>query len=161
MIFFTKHGEYFVLETSQTIPAEITKVFSFFETPRNLDLITPDWLNFRMLPPIPIKTFENQEFQYKLTLHKIRLTWKSRIISYDKNVSFSDKQIKGPYAFWEHKHLFEKTGDATLMQDIITYKILPDIFPSILASTVNRLFIQRDLKTIFRYRRKRIIEIFG
>ena len=42
-------------------------------------------------------TFENQEIEYKLTLHKIRFTWRSRIIEYKKNVSFCDKQIKGPY----------------------------------------------------------------
>ena len=31
---------------------------------------------------------KNQEIEYKLTLHKIRFTWRSRIIEYKKNVSF-------------------------------------------------------------------------
>ena len=66
---FTKDDQYYVLKTSQSVPEEIAKVFNFFENPSNLNLITPSWLNFTLLPPVPCTTFENQEIEYKLTLH--------------------------------------------------------------------------------------------
>ena len=85
---FTKDDQYYVLKTSQSVPEEIAKVFNFFENPSNLNLITPSWLNFTLLPPVPCTTFENQEIEYKLTLHNIRFKWTSRIIDYQKNISF-------------------------------------------------------------------------
>ena len=81
MINFSKKENFFCLETDLLINEDIENVFKFFETPKNLNLITPDWLNFKIVPPIPLKTYENQEIEYKLTLHKIRFKWKSRIIN--------------------------------------------------------------------------------
>ncbi|MEC8945953.1 MAG: SRPBCC family protein [Chloroflexota bacterium] len=161
MMIFTKDDQYYVLKTSQSVPEEIAKVFNFFENPSNLNLITPSWLNFTLLPPVPCTTFENQEIEYKLTLHNIRFKWTSRIIDYQKNISFCDKQIKGPYAFWEHQHLFEKIGSQTLVTDIVKYKILPGVLSPILGSFTNMLFVERDLKKIFGYRQEKIRELFS
>ena len=153
MINFSKTDNFFQLETNLLINEDIETVFKFFETPKNLNLITPSWLNFTIVPPIPNNTFENQEIEYKLTLHKIRFTWRSRIIEYKKNVSFCDKQIKGPYLLWEHYHLFSKKNNKTLMTDKVNYKVL-------FGEITNRILVKRDLKKIFEYRRKKIKEIF-
>tara|TARA_X000001036_G_scaffold174750_1_gene165354 strand:+ start:4814 stop:5281 length:468 start_codon:yes stop_codon:yes gene_type:complete len=153
MINFSKKENFFCLETDLLINEDIENVFKFFETPKNLNLITPDWLNFKIVPPIPLKTYENQEIEYKLTLHKIRFKWKSRIINYKKNISFCDKQIKGPYLFWEHYHLFSRRNKQTLMKDIVNYKVL-------FGSLTNNLLVKRDLQKIFEFRRKKIEEIF-
>ena len=90
MINFSKKDGFFHLETNLLINEDIETVFNFFETPKNLNLITPSWLNFKIKPPIPNNTYENQEIEYKLSLHKIRFTWRSRIIAYKKNVYFCD-----------------------------------------------------------------------
>ena len=153
MINFSKKDGFFHLETNLLINEDIETVFNFFETPKNLNLITPSWLNFKIKPPIPNNTYENQEIEYKLSLHKIRFTWRSRIIAYKKNVYFCDKQIKGPYLFWEHYHLFTKKDDKTLMTDKVNYKVL-------FGSLTNRVLVKRDLNKIFEYRRKKIKEIF-
>ena len=153
MVIFSKEKSFFQLSVEQKVPEDISTVFNFFETPKNLNLITPDWLNFKIVPPIPLKTYENQEIEYKLNLHKIRFKWKSRIINYKKNISFCDKQIKGPYLFWEHYHLFSETNKQTLMKDIVNYKVL-------FGSLTNNLLVKRDLQKIFEFRRKKIEEIF-
>jgi len=88
-----------------------------------------------------------------LTLHKITFKWKSRIIDYKKNISFCDKQIKGPYLFWEHSHLFSKLEENTLMEDVVKYKV-------VFGSLANKLFVKRNLRRIFEYRQRKIQEIF-
>tara|TARA_B110000438_G_scaffold85581_1_gene85070 strand:- start:14297 stop:14770 length:474 start_codon:yes stop_codon:yes gene_type:complete len=150
---FSKKNNYFYLKTNLTLNKNIKEVFQFFETPKNLNLITPSWLNFKIIQTVNSNTFKNQEINYKLTLHKITFKWKSEIIDYKKNISFCDKQIKGPYLFWEHSHLFSKVGEKTFMEDIIKYKVLFGTFS-------NNLFIKQDLRKIFEYRQKKIQEIF-
>ena len=43
-----------LLERTQIIPASREKVFAFFSDPRNLEMITPPWLHFKILThPLP------------------------------------------------------------------------------------------------------------
>ena len=150
---FSKENDYFYLKNNWTLNENIEKVFKFFETPKNLNLITPSWLNFKIIKPVASKTYKDQEIEYKLTLHKITFKWKSRIIDYKKNISFCDKQIKGPYLFWEHSHLFSKLEENTLMEDVVKYKV-------VFGSLANKLFVKRNLRRIFEYRQRKIQEIF-
>ena len=71
----------------------------------------------------------------------------------EQNEYFCDKQIKGPYLFWEHYHLFSRRNKQTLMKDIVNYKVL-------FGSLTNNLLVKRDLQKIFEFRRKKIEEIF-
>ena len=150
---FSKENNYFYLKNNLTLNENIEKVFKFFETPKNLNLITPSWLNFNIIKSVASKTYKDQEIEYKLTLHKITFKWKSRIIDYKKNISFCDKQIKGPYLFWEHSHLFSKLEENTLMEDVVKYKV-------VFGSLANKLFVKRNLRRIFEYRQRKIQEIF-
>tara|TARA_B110000438_G_scaffold192738_1_gene184345 strand:+ start:4368 stop:4880 length:513 start_codon:yes stop_codon:yes gene_type:complete len=150
---FSKENNYFYLKNKMILDENIEKVFRFFETPKNLNLITPSWLNFKIITPVASKTYKDQEIEYKLTLHKITFKWKSKITEYKKNISFCDKQIKGPYLFWEHSHLFSKLEEKTLMKDVVKYKV-------IFGSLTNKLIVKKDLRRIFDYRQKKIQEIF-
>ena len=88
---FSKENNYFYLKNKMILDENIEKVFRFFETPKNLNLITPSWLNFKIITPVASKTYKDQEIEYKLTLHKITFKWKSKITEYKKNISFCDK----------------------------------------------------------------------
>jgi len=34
-----------------------------------------------------------------------------------------DAQVKGPYRFWCHEHIFESLGHQTLMRDLVEYEL--------------------------------------
>lgn len=153
MLKFSKNKGFFQLSVEQKVPQNIESVFSFFETPKNLNLITPPLLNFKIIPPIPESTHEGLEISYRLKIHKFPMYWKSRIIKYKKNEFFCDKQILGPYLFWEHMHTFSTDGGNTIIKDVVNYKVL---FGNIL----NKLFVEKDLKKIFEFRYKKIEEVF-
>jgi len=126
------------------------EAFRFFEDPRNLLTITPPWLDFRMLDPDRSETAEGTEFDYTIRWLGLRFPWKSRIINYHPPAEFTDIQIKGPYASWEHCHLFKSVDCGTLMTDQVDY-ILPR-----LAFPLHRILIRKQLEQIFRYRALRI-----
>jgi len=144
----------FILETQQSISKPKEEVFEFFSNAENLEFLTPDFLNFNILTKLPIKMNAGTEIEYKLKLYGIPIKWKSLITSWQPFDSFVDEQIKGPYAKWVHTHIFESIGTTCLIKDRVNYKVLGD-------SLTNKLFVSSNLKTIFQYRTKRLMEHFG
>ncbi len=157
MIFRTIDPNTHQLETEQILPLPRRQVFAFFEDPRNLSELTPDWLDFRMIDPDAGATvFEGAEYEYTIRwlpwLWKIR--WRSRIIRYNPPVRFTDIQVQGPYRYWEHLHTFEEVTEGTRMVDIVTYR-LPF---GTLGRFAHRALVKAQLEDIFIYRAARIHE---
>jgi ligand-binding SRPBCC domain-containing protein len=142
----------FRLSASQVLPVARAKAFGFFEDPRNLFEITPDWLDFRMLDRSRAEVFEGAEFDYTIRWLSFRLFWRSRIVGYRPPESFTDVQVKGPYPYWSHLHTFHEEDGSTLMSDEVTYRLPFGLFGRLL----HLLIIRRQLRDIFRYRAVRI-----
>jgi len=141
------------LAASLFLPVDRRKAFSFFEDPRNLFEITPEWLDFRMLNPEQSKVVhEGAEFDYTIKWLGLTFRWKSRIINYHPPDSFTDVQLTGPYRTWEHQHVFEETEGGTIMKDTVTYTLPPA------ALIIHRHVIKKQLRDIFSYRASRIDE---
>ena len=101
-----------VLEREQFIARSVERVFSFFSEAQNLQRITPPWLGFELLTPAPIEMREGTLIEYRLRVHRLPLTWVSRIESWEYNRAFVDRQIHGPYQLWHHTHEFEGIAPA-------------------------------------------------
>ena len=86
----------------------------------------------------------------------IPLKRKKKIISVEKNKSFIDIQIKGPYKKWHHLHTFEKVENGVLMKDIITYE-LPF---GRLGDFVHRIVVKKKVDQLFEFRTKQIQKHF-
>ena len=80
--------------------------------------------------------------------------WKSEISVWDPPYEFCDFQVSGPYRYWLHRHTFEETSEGTLVTDHVDYRV-PFGWP------VEHLFMARELRRIFGYRRKRLLEMFS
>jgi ligand-binding SRPBCC domain-containing protein len=65
-----------------------------------------------------------------------------------------DKQVHGPYRFWEHEHRFEERRGHTLVIDEVRYAV-----PG--GKLMDRLVVRRDLEKIFAFREKKLLELFG
>ena len=146
------------LTTSQVLSLPREQAFAFFEDPRNLFDITPDWLSFVMKDK-DAKTamFEGAEFDYTIRWFGIPMPWRSRITGYRPPEAFTDVQLVGPYRSWSHLHTFDETPEGTLMRDIVTYRL--PFGP--LGRVVHALAVRRQLEDIFRYRAARIEEWAG
>jgi ligand-binding SRPBCC domain-containing protein len=141
--------------TSQVLLLLRKEAFVFFEDPRNLFDITPDWLKFVMKDrEAKTEMFEGAEFDYTIRWFGFPLPWKSRIIGYQPPKQFTDIQLVGPYRSWSHLHTFEDSEGGTLMRDTVTYQL--PLGP--LGGMVHAFAVRRQLEDIFRYRALRIDE---
>lgn len=140
------------LEREQLLAHPVDRVFEFFAQARNLERITPPWLNFELLTPEPITLGEGSLIEYRLHLHHVPLGWTSRIDEWDPGRSFVDRQLRGPYRLWRHRHTFEAVPAGTLVRDTVDYS-LP---LGRLGRLAHGLFVRRDLERIFAFRHEAV-----
>lgn len=159
-----KHGAY-VLVAEQSLPLPRAEVFPFFANARNLQEITPPSLGFHILTPDSElrTTCEGQLIDYRIRLRGLPLRWRTRIAEWNPPNSFADEQLRGPYALWHHTHTFADVigtnGEAwTQMIDTVRYR--PPL-GQVLGGMANRIFVQRELRMIFTFRREALIKRFG
>ena len=135
------------LRRQQRIGAELDPVFAFFSHAHNLEQITPPWLRFEIVTPGPVEMAAGTLIDYRLRLHGVPMHWRTRIEAWEPGRMFADRQLRGPYALWYHRHEFEPNADGTLVRDIVHYA-LPGGALGDLALPV----VRRDLTRIFDYR---------
>lgn len=153
-----------ILEYRLWLPRPRPEVFAFFVAPENLAVVTPRWLGFTLLAaPATLETWA--VIDCRIRWLGLPLRWRSLIREYDPPYRFVDVQLRGPYARWEHRHLFlEGPPDrsaagpiGTWVEDRVTYQL--PFGP--LGRVVHALLARRQLEAIFAYRRARLLERFG
>lgn len=144
-----------VLERSQRVEVPVEQAFDFYVDALNLEPMTPPWLHFEVTTPGELTLRQGALLDYKLRLHGVPVRWQTRIETWEPPLRFVDTQRKGPYSLWEHTHLFEKDGEtATIIHDRVRYAI--PLGP--LGALAHLLFVRRDLRRIFDYRREAVSE---
>ena len=146
-----------MLEREQLVPASLDEVFAFFAHARNLERITPPWLRFTVLTPEPIELAVGSRIAYRLRLHGVPLRWITRIDEWEPGRAFVDRQLRGPYRIWEHRHEFSALDAATLVRDRVRYAL--PLGP--LGTLAHAAFVRRDLERIFDFRREAVRRRLG
>jgi len=138
----------YLLERKQWISRSLSETFDFFARAENLGRITPPWLHFRIRSQLPIEMRVDARIDYTIRLAGIPLRWRTRIAAWEPERRFVDIQERGPYALWEHTHLFEPRESGILMTDSVRYA-LPFGW---LGRATNALAVRTALASIFDYR---------
>jgi len=171
--------------SEQWLPYPLETVFSFFSDPANLPPLMPEWQKARVehallvapLPP-PTGTAGTQRTmaagsgsRVKLSFRPIpfspvRLSWLAEIQDFEWNVSFSDYQVQGPFAYWKHRHSVHaetrigpdgvKTQGTRLVDEVnYTAPLGP------LGEIANALFLRAQLRATFAFRHSRTLELLS
>jgi ligand-binding SRPBCC domain-containing protein len=143
-----------LLFREQRIPAPLESVFEFFSGARNLDRITPPWLNFKILQA-PEVISECVMIYYRLAWHGIPMRWTTRIEEWRPPHRFVDLQLRGPYRLWHHTS-FESKDGGTLMRDSLRYAVPMGALGRLVAGWR----VRADVERIFDYRSEQIRRIF-
>ena len=146
----------YTLRREQLVPRPLEEVFEFFSDARNLQKITPPWLNFQIVTPGPIDIRPGTLLDYRLKWHGFPVTWRTEILTWDPPRVFSDVQVRGPYRVWRHTHTFTAEGAGTRMVDVVNYE-LP---LGILGAIAHKAGVRRDLERVFDYREQAIASLF-
>jgi ligand-binding SRPBCC domain-containing protein len=149
---------FYSLKTEQNLPISLQEAWDFFSSPKNLSKITPKHMGFIITNQPSETMFEGQIITYKVSpLLGVKINWMTEITTVKDNEYFIDEQRFGPYSLWHHRHHFYEIDGGIKMIDEVNYK-LPFGF---LGSVAHRLFVRKKLKSIFEYREKVLIEMFG
>ena len=143
---------YHEIKTEQWVPQPLERTFSFFKEARNLEKITPKFLNFKILNQSTPEIQEGTKINYRLSLHGFPVSWISKITDWKPNQKFSDIQVKGPYSHWYHTHEFEEKNGGTLIKDHVLYKVPFGIPGDLVAGK----WVRKDLEKVFTHRHKTI-----
>ncbi len=139
--------------SQQIIQAPLAEVFRFFSDAANLEHLTPPWLGFEVLTPAPIEMAPGALIDYRLRWRGVPLRWRTEIEIWEPTRRFVDRQIRGPYRLWRHEHLFEEHRGGTMVEDRIEYAAIG-------GRLAHWLAVDRDVETIFAYRRQALQSIF-
>ena len=133
------------------IKQPLNNVFDFYSNPKNINLLTPWFAKVSCTPEKKIS--KNEVFTIEINMLGIKNKVEILIKNYEENKLFTDLQIKGPFNFWEHNHIFKYENNETIMYDVINYnskfKLLDKMY------IFNLIF-----KIVFYYREKKILAIF-
>lgn len=145
------------LERTQFLRADPTAVWAYFSTPQYLNALTPRDMHFEILGE-PAPMYQGQLIAYRIRVAPgVRLNWLTEIRHVREGRYFVDEQRRGPYALWYHEHSFEPKDGGVLMTDRVTYAL--PFGP--LGDLVHALWVGRQLRWIFDYRREAVTKIFG
>jgi hypothetical protein len=136
-----------------TLPFAQQDVFAWHEKPGAMTRLMPPWEDVeivqkpRSLAPGTQAILQLKSFPYR--------KWVAEHTEYQPPHHFSDVQISGPFASWQHTHKFQPVGlQLTEMSDEITYQ-LPG---GILGRTFGGNFVHQKLERMFAYRHKVVAE---
>ena len=148
----------YTLHTKQKLPITINEAWEFLSNPKNLKVITPDYMGFKTLSGDEKDMFAGQIIQYIVTpVLGIPMKWVTEITHVVDKKYFVDEQRFGPYALWHHKHFLKEISGGVEMEDIVDYKVPMGI----LGQLVHPFIVKPKLQEIFDYRSNKLIELFG
>ena len=104
------------------VPASIERVVEFHRRSASMAAITP--------PPIVVKVqrapavlAEDDEMAFTMWLGPLPVEWLARIEAVS-NVGLTDRQLRGPFTEWVHRHIFWAVDENTTdVMDEITFRL--------------------------------------
>jgi ligand-binding SRPBCC domain-containing protein len=149
----------YILIKAQKLPLKLEEAWTFFSTPTNLKLLTPESLNMEITSHDENKgMYPGQIISYNIhPFMNIPLEWVTEITHVEEPNYFIDEQRFGPYKFWHHEHRLKAIPNGVEMVDTIYYKL--PFGP--LGKVLHALKVKRDLEDIFTYRYAKLEKLFG
>lgn len=143
----------YLLHAECVLPCPLDEVFPFFADARNLQQLTPAWVNFEILTSGEIAMHAGALIDYRLRIRGVPLRWRTKITAWEPQRRFVDEMLRGPYRWWRHEHAFEECPGGTRVVDRVHYGV-----PG--GALVNWLVVSRDVRAIFAYRQQVLGELF-
>ena len=149
----------YTLRASQFLPIDVQEAWNFFSSPKNLKTITPPFMGFDILSRIDDRIMYNgQIVKYRVRpMLNIPLTWVSELKHIEPPYYFVDEQKEGPYKVWHHQHFIREVDGGVIVEDEVNY-LLP---VGLLGKLAHWLFVRKQLKEIFEFRKVKLEELFG
>jgi ligand-binding SRPBCC domain-containing protein len=147
----------FVKQSQIAAPPE--RVYAFHASAGALARLTPPWEHVEVVEGGG-SLDAGSRVVLRTKVGPIPLTWVAEHTECEPGRMFADRQVRGPFAAWRHRHLFLDDGEGgTLLRDEVDYE--PPLGP--VGRVLAGRYLRGKLQRMFDYRHettKRIVE-FG
>ena len=149
----------YCMKYRQKFPLSLKESWSFFSSPQNLKILTPDHLGFEITNDLEDRAmYAGQIIAYTLRpLWDVPIQWITEITHVEEPYYFIDEQRFGPYKFWHHEHRLTAIPNGVAMSDTVYFQ--PPL--GLLGKALYYLKVKQDLETIFSYRQTKLETLFG
>lgn len=130
------------------LDAPLEEVRRWHGRPGALERLLPPWIPARVLRSGGVEPGSRAEI--RLGVGRLSLTWVAEHRALERGEGFRDVQLRGPFAAWDHRHLFRPADGGCEMEDRVRYE-LP--LPGPLAKVADPL-VRRRLVRVFEYRHR-------
>jgi ligand-binding SRPBCC domain-containing protein len=135
-------------EKRTRIHASPTRVFDFHARPDALSLLVPPWERMRVVektPGLEVGTRAVVEMKIGPFTRRVEATH----TRYEAGRMFQDRQVRGPFASWEHTHEVEPDGEGgAWLVDRVAYELPLGALGELAAGWM----VRRRLERMFAYR---------
>lgn len=148
----------YTLTQHQQLPITSEEAWEYFSDPKNLEIITPDDMPFKILDTQSTPMYSGMILRFMIQpLAGFKVKWVTEITHVDKGKYFVDEQRFGPFKFWQHKHHFYEVEGGVELRDSIQY-VMPFAF---VGRLVHRFLVRKRLEAIFQFRKQQLEAYFG
>lgn len=132
------------------IPAPAYAVFRWHARPDALEKLTPPWERVQVLERSG--GIQNGGCVVLLVGRwPLQVRWVAEHVDYIEGRQFRDRQVRGPFAYWDHTHLVTPDGpDACWLEDRIEYALPLGSLGQLAAGWL----VRRKLARLFEYRHR-------
>lgn len=137
---------------SMIIHAPASRVFEFYTNLKNLERMIPPMMRMRVIKAqTPLRRGALVTFGLRPTGIPFEVKWVSRIIEFEPGRVFADKQIRGPFDHWLHRHEFRELEDGrTEIRDTIEVGTPMGFF----GQMVENAILGQGINSLFDHRRR-------
>ncbi|KAB2639523.1 MAG: SRPBCC family protein [Verrucomicrobia bacterium] len=133
-----KMNKFSIFTRSVLLEATPAEVYAFHEDPRNISKISPSSLKVKKVEcSVPARAGE--EFRLCLSQFGLPLEWVGFWEEATPDSCLVDGAKKSPFKHWRHAHLFNASGEGTLMTDRVEYAMPIGVLGRLLDVTMMKL----------------------
>ena len=105
------------------MPVPVAVLWDWHQRPEAFAELVPPWEEARILGEIPpIET--GREVTIRTGRFPFRMLWVARYREVDPGREFVDEQIRGPFAYWLHRHRMTPIdAHRSLLEDLVEYRL--------------------------------------
>jgi ligand-binding SRPBCC domain-containing protein len=166
--------------TQQWLPYPVAQVFAFFAVPDNLPVLMPAWQRPRIdrasIVPPPAPPPEEVVSApagaagagSRMTLSflpvpfsPLRLRWDAEISEFVWNEHFCDRQLSGPFAYWNHCHRVRSEMQSGVQGTLISDDLEYELPLGVLGRIAHSLAVRRQIEKIFSFRQSQLAQLMA
>lgn len=140
-----------IYRQSTELPYDVQTVFAWHKRPGALERLTPPFEDVEVLKRTG-GIADGGTVTLSVKKAGMRVRWKLQHGPYEENRLFSDHQVQGPFAKWEHRHLFHPTEGGCRVEDEVDWE--PPL--GAIGQLMGGGAAERELRRLFDFRYTRL-----